>query len=65
MALKNGPKQDCACETRLMPRLEGFVQFYLGTWLHRREDGPSHKRGQWSHVAALGECILVNAGQAE
>ena len=35
VVLENGPKQDCACETRLMPRLEGFVQFYLGTWLHR------------------------------
>ena len=35
VALENGPNQDCACETRLMPRLGGFVQFYLGTWLHR------------------------------
>ena len=41
------------------------MQFYLGTWLDRRVDGPSHKGGQWSHVATLGECILVNAGQAE
>ena len=48
-----------------MPRLEGFVQFYLETWLHRCGDGPSHKGGQWSHVAALGGCILVNARQAE
>ena len=48
-----------------MPRLENFVQFYLGTWLHRRGDGPSHKGDQWSHVAALGGYILVNAGQAE
>ena len=35
VALENGPSQGCACETRLMPRLGGFVQFYLGTWLHR------------------------------
>ena len=35
VTLENGPSQDCACETRLMPRLGGFVQFYLGTWLHR------------------------------
>ena len=35
VVLENGPKQDCACEMRLMPRPEGFVQFYLGTWLHR------------------------------
>ena len=35
VALENGPNQDCACGTRLMPRLGGFVQFYLGTWLHR------------------------------
>ena len=35
VALENGPSQDCACETRLMPRLGSFVQFYLGTWLHR------------------------------
>ena len=49
-----------------MPQLEGFVQFYLGTWLHRREDGPSHKGDQRSHVAALGRyTVLVNAGQAE
>ena len=48
-----------------MPRLEGFVQFYLGTWLDRRGDGSSHKGGQRSHAAALGGYILVNAGQAE
>ena len=41
------------------------MQFYLGTGLHRRGDGPSHKRGQRSHAAALGGYILVNAGQAE
>ena len=35
VALENSPSQDCACETRLMPRLGYFVQFYLGTWLHR------------------------------
>ena len=52
-------------EMRSMPRLEGFVQFYLGTRLHRRGDGPSHKGGQWSLVAALGGYILINAGQAE
>ena len=34
VALENGPNQDCACGTRLMPRLEGFVQFYLRTWMH-------------------------------
>ena len=48
-----------------MPQLEGFVQFYLGIGLHRRGDGPSRKGGQWSHAAALGGYILVNAGQAE
>ena len=48
-----------------MARVEGFVQFYLETWLHRRGDGPSHKRDQWSHAVALGGYILVNAGQAE
>ena len=48
-----------------MPQLEGFVQFYLGTWLHRRGDDPSHKGGQRSYAAALGGYILVNAGQAE
>ena len=32
--------------------LGGFVQFYLGTWFHRREVNPSHMEGQWSHVAA-------------
>ena len=48
-----------------MPRLEGFVQFYPGTGLHKRGDGPSHKGGQRSHAAALGAYILVNAGQAE
>ena len=48
-----------------MPQLEGFVQFYLGTWLHRKGDGPSHKGDQWSHAVALGGYILVNAGQAE
>ena len=31
MALENSPSQDCAFETRLMPRLGDFVQFYLGT----------------------------------
>ena len=41
------------------------MQFYLGTWLHRRGDGPSHKGGQRSHAAALGGYILVNAGQTE
>ena len=41
VVLENGPNQDCACGTRLMPRLGGFVQFYLGTWLHRWEDDPS------------------------
>ena len=35
VVLENGPKQDCACETRLMPRPEGFVQFYQRIWLHR------------------------------
>ena len=35
MELGNGPKQD-ACWKILTPRLEGFVQFYLGTSLHRR-----------------------------
>ena len=41
------------------------MQFYPGTWLHRRGDGPSHKGDQWSHAVALGRYILVNAGQAE
>ena len=48
-----------------MPRLEGFVQFYLGPCLHMRGDGPSHKGGQRSHAAAFGGYILVNAGKAE
>ena len=48
-----------------MPRLEGFVEFYLGTGSHRRGDDPLHKGGQWRHAAALGGYILVNAGQAE
>ena len=48
-----------------MPQLEGFVEFYPGTWLHRRGDGPSHKGDQRSHVAALEGYILVDAGQAE
>ena len=50
---------------RLMPRLEDFVQFYLGTWLHRRGDRPSHKGDQRSIAVALGGYILVNAGQAK
>ena len=65
MALGNGPKQDWACRMRSKPRLEGFVQFYLGTWLHRRGDSLSLKGGQRSHAAALGGYILVNAGQAK
>ena len=48
-----------------MAQLEGFVQFYPGTWLHRKGDGPSQKGDQRSYVAALGGYILVNAGQAE
>ena len=43
----------------------GFVQFYLGTWMHMRGAYPSHMEGQRSHGAALGRCILVNGGQAE
>ena len=42
MALGNGPKQDWACWKILTPRPEGFVQFYLGTW--------SHKRGIFLHI---------------
>ena len=42
------------------------MQFYLGTWLHRRGDvGGSHKGDKRSHAVALGGYILVNAGQAE
>ena len=41
------------------------MQFYLGTRLHRRGDGSSHKGDQQSHAVALGGYILVNAGQAE
>ena len=26
------------------------MQFYLGTWLHRRGVYPSHMEGQWSHA---------------
>ena len=48
-----------------MPRLEDFVEFYLGTWLHRKGGSPSHKGDQRSHAVALGGYILVNAGQAE
>ena len=52
IALGNGPKQDWACWKILTPRLEGFVQFYLGFWLHRRGDYPTHMEGQWSHGVA-------------
>ena len=65
MALGNGPKQDCAC-LNISPLLPvGFVQFYLGTWIHMRGVYPSHMEGQRSHGAALGRCILVNEGQSE
>ena len=46
-----------------MSQPEGSVQFYLGTWLHRRGDGPLHKGDQRSHVAALGGYILVTQGK--
>ena len=50
MALGNGPKQDCWKILTLRP--DGFVQFYLGTWLHKRGVYSSHMEGQWSHAAA-------------
>ena len=43
---------DLACWKILVPRLEDFVQFYLGIWLHRRGVYPSHIEDQWSHAAA-------------
>ena len=52
MALGNGPKQDWACWKILTPRLKGFLQFYRGTWLHRRGVYPSPTEDQRSHVAA-------------
>ena len=64
MVLGNGPKQDLARCVILTPQLVGFVQFYLGTWLHRRGVDPSHMEGQWSYVVAWDRCIFVNAGQA-
>ena len=63
MALGNGPKQDCACLNILPLPLVGFVQFYLGTWMHMRGVYPSHMECQRSHGAALGRCILVNEGK--
>ena len=52
MALGNGPKQGGAGGKILTPRLGDFVQFYLGTWLHRRGVYPSHTEGQRSHEVA-------------
>ena len=51
MELGNGPKQGESCWRILTPLLEGFVQFYLGTWLLKRGAYPSHMEGQWSHEA--------------
>ena len=45
--------------------LEGFVQFYPGTWLHMRGAYPPHMEGQRCHGVAEDRCILVNEGQAE
>ena len=42
-----------ACSMMSTPLLEGFVQFYLETWLHMRGVYPSHMEGQWSHEVAL------------
>ena len=39
MELGNGPKQNWMIST---PLLEGFVQFYQGTWLHMRGVYPLH-----------------------
>ena len=45
--------------------LEGFVQFYPGTWLHMRGVYPSHMEGERRHGAAKDRCILVNEGLTE
>ena len=45
--------------------LEGFVQFYPGTWLCMRGVYPSHMEGQRNYEVAKDRCILVNEGQAE
>ena len=47
------------------PLLEGFLQFYLGTWLQMRGVYPSHMEGQRRHGVAQDRCILINEGQAE
>ena len=52
MASGNGPNRDCACWKISTPRLEGFVQFYLGTWMQKKGVYPSHMEGQKSHKLA-------------
>ena len=44
MVLGNGHMQDWACWIISTPLLEGFVQFYLGTWLYMRGVNPSHMK---------------------
>ena len=56
MALGDGPKQYGACWMISTPLLEDFVQFYLGTWLHKRGVYPSHMEGEaesWSSLAQM------------
>ena len=45
MASGNGPNGNCACWKISTPRPEGFVQFYLGTWMHKKGVYPSHMEG--------------------
>ena len=60
MASGNGPNRGCACWKISTPRQEGFVQFYLGTWMQKKGVYPSHTEGQKSHEVAWNKCILVN-----
>ena len=49
MASGDGPNRDCACWKISTSRLEGFVQFYLGTCMHKKGVYPSNMAGQKSH----------------
>ena len=53
MASGNGPSLDCACWKVSTPRLlEGFVQFYLGSWMHKKGVYHSYMEGQKGHEVA-------------
>ena len=47
------------------PLLEGFVQFYPGTWLHIRRAYLLRMEGQRSHEVALNQYTFVNIGQVK